>query len=155
MTPVEYRLQSGKSSKRGSSNVDKPVVLLADDNEATRTLIQAVLKGSFTVDTATDGRETIEMLKSRPYAAVLLDLLMPTFDGYFVLDFIARERPEMLDRVLVVTASVTSREMQRVREYGINAVIAKPFDVEALLEAVKSCAGADSGRPQRSLLPEG
>lgn len=136
--------------------MDKPVVLLADDNEATCTLITAVLKSDFTVDTATDGREAIEKLKSRQYSAILLDLLMPTFDGYAVLDYISRERRELLECVLVVTASVTAREMQRVREYGVRGIIAKPFDVDALLSAVKRCASGRSGDlPPGSILPTG
>ncbi|MGN6183222.1 MAG: response regulator [Thermoanaerobaculia bacterium] len=90
---------------------EKPLVLLADDNEATCTLITAILQNEFLVETAHDGMEAIEKLKSRQYAAVLLDLLMPVTDGYAVLDFLSQDRPELLSRVLVVTASLGAREM--------------------------------------------
>jgi CheY-like chemotaxis protein len=125
--------------------VDKPVVLLADDNEATCTLIKAVLQGEFTVELASDGSETIEKLKSRQYAAVLLDLLMPTSDGYAVLEHVAQHRPELMSRILVVTASVMRREMQRLEKYPIHGVVAKPFDVDELLAAVRRCSRAEGG----------
>ena len=123
--------------------MEKPFVLIADDNEATRTLLIALLRNDFTVETAHDGADAIAKLTSRRYAAVLLDLLMPRSDGYDVLDFVQSERPEMLSHVLVVTASLTERQLQRVRSYPICGVVAKPFDVEVLLAKVKDCAGDD------------
>ena len=121
--------------------MEKPLVLLADDNEATCTLITALLHRDFSVDIATDGHEAIEKLKRRQYAAVLLDLLMPFVDGYGVLDYLQRESPETLSRVLVVTASVSPREMTRLRQYTIRGLIPKPFEVEVLQMAVRHCAG--------------
>jgi two-component system sensor histidine kinase/response regulator len=121
--------------------VDKPFVLLADDNEATCTLIQALLQSEFAVDIASDGHEAIEKLKSRQYAAILLDLLMPIVDGYAVLDHLSAEQPDLLRRVIVVTASLSTREMQRLRSYAVRAVVPKPFEVEVLQNTVRQCAG--------------
>ena len=118
-----------------------------DDNEATCTLITALLRGDFLVETANDGNEAIEKLKSRQYAAILLDLLMPHADGYAVLDFLTAERPETLKRVLVVTAALSSRDMQRLDAYDICGVVAKPFEVESLFAAVKQCVGDDDDTP--------
>ena len=121
--------------------MEKPRVLLADDNEATCTLIVALLRNEFIVDVVSDGEDAIEKLKSRQYGAVLLDLLMPVADGYSVLDFLTRENPEMLQRVLVVTASISARTLQRVNEYPICKLVSKPFDVEVLQALVRHCAG--------------
>ena len=66
---------------------------------------------------------------------------MPIADGYAALDFLQRENPAMLSRVIVVTASLSPREMDRVDAYPIRGVIAKPFEVYVLQAAVKHCAG--------------
>jgi CheY-like chemotaxis protein len=132
--------------------VEKPFVLLADDNEATCTLIIALLQADFAVDVASDGGEAIEKLKSRQYAAILLDLLMPLVDGFAVLDFLREHRPDLLRRVIVVTASLSSRELQRVGQYDVFGVIAKPFEVDALQAAVHQVAGDNDGRPIRGPL---
>ncbi len=116
-------------------------MLLADDNEATCTLMTALLQGDFVVHVARDGSEAIEKLKTVQYAAILLDLLMPVVDGYAVLDYLRAERPDLLPRVLVVTASIAGREMQRVSSYAVRQVISKPFEVDALYSAVRECAG--------------
>ncbi|HYI13049.1 MAG TPA: response regulator [Thermoanaerobaculia bacterium] len=121
--------------------MEKPVVLLADDNEATCTLVTALLRSDFTVEVAFDGAHAIEKLKSRTYAAVLLDLRMPVTDGYGVLDYLQEERPEILSRVLIVTASLSAGEMERVRQYPVCGVVAKPFEVDALFGAVRQCVG--------------
>ena len=124
-----------------SQELEKPLVLLADDNEATCTLITALLHRDFAVDVANEGHEAIEKLKSRQYAAILLDLLMPLVDGYAVLDFLQKEKPELLSRVFVVTAALSPREMDRLQNYPVRAVIRKPFEVDALQAAVRECAG--------------
>ena len=132
--------------------MEKPRVLVADDNEATCTLLTALLHTDFVVETANDGHEAIEKLKSRQYAAILLDLLMPVADGYAVLDFLKSEAPHLLQRVVVVTAALSPRETQRVSTYKTCAVVRKPFEVEELQSIVRQCAdltGGDSflGRP--------
>lgn len=129
-------------------------MLLADDNEATCTLLTALLQGDFIVEVASDGREAIERLKSRQYAAILLDLLMPFVDGYAVLDYLREERPELLPHVLVVTASLGAREMQKVSAFEVAGIIAKPFEVDALLNAVRRCAGL-SGSSMRGPMISG
>jgi putative two-component system response regulator len=121
--------------------VEKPLVLLADDNEATCTLLTALLQKDFAVDIANDGHEVIEKLKSRQYAAILLDLLMPIVDGFAVLDRLQRESPETLARVIVMTAAVSPREMERVRGYAVCAVMTKPFEVDTFHATVRECAG--------------
>ena len=121
--------------------MQKPFVLVADDNEATCTLITALLHHDFAVVTATDGMSAIEQLKSRQFAAVILDLVMPVADGYAVLDFLRMERADLLPRTVVITASVARREMERVASYGVHTVMPKPFEVDELYAAVKEIAG--------------
>ena len=124
--------------------MDKPSVLLVDDNEATCTLVTAVLQRDFVTDVCADGAEAIEKLKSGKYAAIVLDLLMPPPDGYDVMDELLKSRPEMRRRTVVMTAALSPREKQRLKDYPIADLIAKPFDVEALLAAVKKCSGDSS-----------
>jgi CheY-like chemotaxis protein len=135
--------------------LEKPFVLLADDNEATCTLLTALLQGDFIVHVATDGGEAIGRLRSTQYSAVLLDLLMPFIDGYAVLDYLREERPELFPRTLVVTASLAARDMKRVAQYPVAGVIAKPFEVDILLSSVRRCAGISGPSMRTSLMSGG
>jgi len=136
------------------SRPEKPFVLLVDDNEATGTLVTAILHRDFNVEIATDGMEAIDRLKTGNYAAVLLDLRMPQLDGYGVLDFIKSERADLLGRTLVLTAALNDRELQRVKQFDVFGIMAKPFDIETLLAAVRSCAGGSSN-PLGTILSSG
>src|SRR6476659_559018 len=69
----QCKMRSSKSEFPRMSKVEKPHVLLADDNEATCTLLTALLQREFEVAIATDGNEAIERLRTRRYAALLLD----------------------------------------------------------------------------------
>jgi len=136
------------------SKPDKPFVLLVDDNEATCTLVTAILQRDFNVEVASDGLEALDKLKTGNYGAVVLDLRMPQLDGFGVLDSIKANRPELLRRILVLTAALSPRELDRAKSYEICGVVAKPFDVDELLAAVKSCVDPGS-RPLGPALSSG
>ena len=127
------------------SKLEKPSVLVVDDNEATSTLLRALLQPHFVVEIAADGNEAIDKLRVQKYAATLLDLRMPQSDGFSVLDFLKSTRPEALKSVLVVTASLSKNELARVQTYDVCGIVPKPFEIETLLSAVKSCVGSEDG----------
>ena len=134
--------------------MEKPIVLLADDNEPTTTLLTALLHNDFEIDVVSDGADAIERLKTRSYAAVILDLLMPEVDGFGVLEFVRQHSPEVLKRILVVSAALTRRELDRLEPYDVCGIISKPFEVDSLLAAVRKCTG--DARPLRgSILNSG
>ena len=136
------------------SRPEKFVVLLVDDNEATCTLVTAILHRDFDVETASDGAEAIDRLKTGNYAAIVLDLRMPNVDGFGVLDHLQAHRPEMLGKTIVLSAALTARELERAKTYRVCDIIAKPFDVDTLLAAVKGCAGG-SGNTLGSVFSSG
>ncbi len=133
-------------------DVERPFVLLVDDNEATCTLITAVLRRDFAVEVASDGNKAIERLRTNHYNAILLDLRMPQADGFAVLDYLKETAPRHLRSVIVVTAALTAREISRAESYGICCIIRKPFEVDALLETVKQCAASGEGNPIGNVL---
>ena len=136
------------------STAEKPFVLLIDDNEATRTLITAVLHRDFAIDVAGDGNEAIEKLRTNHYSVIILDLRMPEVDGFSVLEFLQQHDARRLRSVLVVTAALTAPELARTKAFDICGIIRKPFDVDALHEAVKQCASA-GGTPIGNVLSSG
>lgn len=127
------------------SKIEKPSVLVVDDDDATATLLRALLQPHFAIEIAADGNEAIEKLRVKQYAATLLDLRMPHRDGFAVLDFFKSARPESLKSVLVVTALLTTQDIARVKAYGVHGIVAKPFEIDSLLAAVKSCVDSEDG----------
>jgi DNA-binding NtrC family response regulator len=116
---------------------NKPV-LIVDDDDAIRTLVERVLRREkFIVESARDGHEAIEKLSRNDYATVLLDLMMPRVDGLGVLRFLETERPQCAKKVIVMTANLHgAAEAARARAVR---VLSKPFDIRQLVAHVREC----------------
>lgn len=114
-------------------------VLVADDDVMIRRLIARTLeRESYAVEEARDGAETIEKCSNGPPPAViLLDMMMPRIDGGGVLDWMRENQPELIRRVVVMTAF--TRVAAEVAERYC-PVIYKPFDLSELVAAVRERA---------------
>ena len=90
-------------------NQQKPKILIVDDDDAIRTMVERVLKREqFEVDSARDGFEAIEKLTHNDYGTVLLDLMMPRVDGHGVLHYLESQRNAPKPWVIVMTANLQS-----------------------------------------------
>ncbi|HEX9983997.1 MAG TPA: response regulator [Thermoanaerobaculia bacterium] len=113
-------------------------VLVADDDEPIRKLVAKVLqRNGFIVDAAVDGQDAIERLQVDRFDACVLDLMMPRVDGVGVLRFMQEHDPPMLARTIVVTAY--PRTAKATDLSAVCEVISKPFEVDTLVNAVRSC----------------
>jgi DNA-binding response OmpR family regulator len=116
---------------------DKPV-LIVDDDDAIRTLVERVLRREkFAVESARDGHEAIEKLSRNDYATILLDLMMPRVDGLGVLRFLETERPQCAKQVIVMTANLHGGA-EAARAKAVR-VLPKPFDIGQLIAHVREC----------------
>ena len=116
------------------SDQDLPI-LIVDDDEPTRKLLQAILmRYGFHTEIASNGREAIELIQSREYAMVILDLMMPTASGQDVVDFLSTY-PRRVP-VVVCTAAGVAKSLVFDTNV-VKAVIRKPFDIDQLIEIVK------------------
>lgn len=115
-------------------------VLVVDDDPAIRTLITTLLVRTHAdVDCVSDGGDAISRLADHSYSVIILDLMLPRLDGFKVLDELASSHPDLLDRIIVLTAAARSKlaPLQRRRVWG---VMRKPFDIGDFTNAVADCA---------------
>jgi CheY-like chemotaxis protein len=115
-------------------------ILVIDDNKDLRDLMRVVLEGAgYTVDLADDGEAGLDAQRRQPADVVITDLFMPNRDGYETLQRLREEYPTV--KVLVVSGGGARVRgpgyLFAARESGAHAVLAKPFDNEALLGAVR------------------
>ena len=134
----------------GRAHGDPPVrstattipILVAEDDELLRQTLRLLFEEEgYAVLEAADGRQVLELLRTSPQPlVVVLDLLMATFSGEEVLYAVAKDH--RLRRrhafVLVSAAPHLSRRLRLMRVLTQLAVqrIAKPFDIDVLLDAV-------------------
>jgi DNA-binding response OmpR family regulator len=116
-----------------------PRVLVADDEDAIRTLVARVLRrAGFDPVEARDGLHAIEELDSSGFDAVILDLMMPRIDGFGVIDHLIETHPRMMEKTIVMTAFPKAAARERL--HHLCAIVSKPFDVEELIALVRGCA---------------
>ena len=109
-------------------------ILVVDDNEALReNLAEALVLEGYDVASEPDGEAALRRLEREPFAAVLLDLMMPGLDGREVL---ARIRQDLrLEHLRVVITTGYSGSTARAGVEA-DAVLLKPFGVRELLAAI-------------------
>ena len=114
-------------------------VLVVDDNEAIREMIQQVLEvEGFRVSTAANGQEALEQIVEQPPAMVLLDLQMPVLDGWQTQARLREVRPEL--PVVFMTAG--NRARVEAEKHHAAGYLAKPFNLVDLLDTVERFATA-------------
>jgi CheY-like chemotaxis protein len=116
------------------------VVLVIDDDTEIRHVIHEVLADEgYQVQEASDGAQGLEILASahRPLV-VLLDLMMPRMDGFEVCRRLEAD-PALRDQHAIILMSARKR-LEEANSPVVDAMIAKPFDVNALLATVDHLA---------------
>jgi CheY-like chemotaxis protein len=90
------------------------------------------LKGHKCIAT-NDGKSGIEILKNENFDAVLLDLAMPEFSGYDVIDVLEKENELEKNKIIVFTASTISEiELDKLVKRGVHSYLLKPTDLDDL-----------------------
>lgn len=112
--------------------------LIVDDDVAIRVLLSRILRRScFEVDSARDGAEAIEKLSADDYSVILLDLMMPRIDGVAVVRFLEAYRPELLKKVIVLTAWGAAA-YEKVSPH-VARFLEKPFNIDELMREITEC----------------
>ena len=117
-------------------------LLLVDDVMVNREIAAKILRHfGFTVDTAENGKEAVDMVsasKAGYYNAVLMDIQMPVMDGHDAAQKIrALPDKELADiPIIAMTANAFSEDVQKAKEAGMNAHVAKPIDMNVLKETL-------------------
>ena len=114
-------------------------ILLVEDIEINRLLAETVLTDSgFLVESAVDGSDAVEAVKNHPpryYDLILMDIQMPVMNGYEATRLIRNMERSDTKVLPIVALSANAREedKQMSLESGMNAHVAKPFDIANLI----------------------
>ena len=126
-------------------------LLLVEDNDINREIAMMMLKSEgYTVDTASDGKIAVEMLESAGpgrYDMVLMDIQMPVMDGYTATRTIrAMEDPGLAGiPIVAMTANAFKEDVEAAFEAGMDGHIAKPLDVDKMMNEIKRVLGSSKG----------
>ncbi|HUS17821.1 MAG TPA: response regulator [Chloroflexia bacterium] len=116
-------------------------ILVVDDTADIRALCEHILKGAgYEVQSAMNGRQAVEMLKDYPADLIMMDIMMPSMDGLTACEAI-RSDPATRNIPVVFMSAVSNLQTLAPRVIRLaTAVVAKPFDMDVLLDTVKRLA---------------
>jgi CheY-like chemotaxis protein len=114
-------------------------ILVVDDNAYMRSILKEVLESeTYVVDTASDGLIALDKIihqQAMP-AVILLDLNLPRMHGLQLIEALRQHEEVRLDSIIVLSGD--SDALQQASMLGIHYCLAKPFDLETLLELVST-----------------
>jgi CheY-like chemotaxis protein len=128
----------------------KQTILVVEDNENTRRLLETILRSAgYEVTLAPDAEEGLRILEGEaPINLVLLDLFLPGADGMQFLRQRAEMDQERQPPVIVVSATEDMDTLRpQLRELGAKLALRKPFDVQELLDGVSRYATKPNPQP--------
>jgi signal transduction histidine kinase len=117
-------------------------ILVVEDHKSMSRAIKGILESEgYTVVTATDGLEALQVMKRSRPDLILADIMMPRMDGYALYEEV-RACPEWIPIPFVFLTAKSEREDKlRGKKLGAEDYITKPFDAEELIVSVRSRLG--------------
>ena len=122
-------------------------ILIIDDAFSNLHLLQSILESDgYSVIPVDDGRKALEIVKeSKDIGLILLDIMMPNFDGYQFLDQM-KEIDEKNIPVIVVSAKTDTQSIQTALEKGAYDYLSKPFNIQDVLNKIRPAINGSGGR---------
>ncbi len=116
-------------------------ILVVEDNSELAKLLELILRrAGYDVALAVDGADALQRFAQHEPDLVLLDIMLPSLDGYEVSDRIRHTLHS--DVPIIMLSSLDSYlDMERSRQVGATDHIAKPFDKDNLLEIIARYTG--------------
>ena len=116
-----------KEDLKEESTGPLPLLLIAEDDISNYRLAELVLRKHFNIIHAWDGAEAIELYKEKQPALILMDINMPTMNGYQAFDKIKSLNPEV--PIIAVTAYAMANEEKFIMDAGFDGYVSKPIDI--------------------------
>jgi putative two-component system response regulator len=128
------------SGRPASAPHGRARLLVVDDEDANRRLLNRLLSPEYEVHTAADGEEALAALERMDVDVVLLDVRLPGLDGFEVCARLKRMERTRLVPVVLVTGHGAREHRIRGIHAGADDFLTKPFDAEELHARVASLA---------------
>ena len=114
-----------------------PLILLVDDNQVNQLVASEILKKSgCRVETANNGLEAIEKVKSNVYDLIFMDIQMPKMDGITATMEIKKLGLPNLPPIIAMTAYAMEEDKEKFLSNGMDDYIPKPIKSEVLINKV-------------------
>lgn len=121
----------------------KPTILLIEDNEQNRYLATFLLEQhGYQVTAAVDGRRGIELARTLNPAIILLDIQLPTMDGYAVATALRKLEALQATPIIAVTSYAMAGDREKALTAGCTGYIEKPINPDTFVADIERISAA-------------
>jgi two-component system, OmpR family, alkaline phosphatase synthesis response regulator PhoP len=124
-----------------------PTVLIADDELNMRVLLKATLEEledkGVKLLTADNGKEALEIIKTKKPELVILDIMMPEMNGFKVCNTVKNVLGMKDIFILMLTAKAQEVHRQKGKDVGADIYMTKPFNPDEVFEKVAEVLGIE------------
>jgi two-component system, chemotaxis family, chemotaxis protein CheY len=124
------------------------VLVVDDDPDILEALSEILEAEGFEIRRARNGKEALDRLEPDAPQLILLDLMMPVMDGWEFAQRM-RQRPPEIARIPIIVLSADRNVGSKAAELGAVGHLAKPFELNDLLELVRRSLEPTAGAAQR------
>ena len=115
--------------------INKPYILIVDDEIGSRESLRMILKTNYQVHAVEDGQKALDFISRQRVDVVTLDLNMPGMSGIEVLKEIKRTQDDI--QVIIITGFGTMNTAIEAFRYGIVDFLFKPFNIAEIISIVR------------------
>jgi CheY-like chemotaxis protein len=123
----------------GTVTQETKKILVVEDEKDILELLLSVFDdcGDYRILSAVDGEEALKLVRADNPDIILLDIQLPTLNGYEVCKSVKSDPTMSSTKVLILSGMAQNSDRQKAKEAGADGYIAKPFSSIELLEKVE------------------
>jgi len=116
-------------------------ILLIEDNDDISDMISQYMKlKKYDCVVINNGKDGLNQILDNDYDVVLLDLAMPEFSGYDIIESLENMGKLKKQKIIVLTAyTITDTKMNELEERGVYSCIKKPVQLNELVKVIQDC----------------
>jgi CheY-like chemotaxis protein len=113
-----------------------PDVLVIEDEPYIARMVAAIVgRLKYQVEVVSTGSNAVRRISEQNYSAIVLDLMLPDLGGFDIIEHIRQSKPELLKRVIVITASIM--HLKKLGREQLGGMLEKPFDIHDLSALIR------------------
>lgn len=112
-------------------------LLVVEDEQTLRRLLEYRLSKHYDVRTAANGQEALDLVAEMPPDLIVSDIMMPQLDGFALQSALQEDKETRAIPFIFLTAKADEESQTRGRRTGVDDYITKPFDIEQLMSRIE------------------
>lgn len=140
-------MRSDRSIRLKQDALAQSVLVAEDERNLVEALSFLMQRAGYVVSVARDGPTAVAMACDLRPDLVLLDIMLPGFDGFEVVVAIKREMAGKVPRIMMLTAKGHERDRHKALALGVDDYVTKPFSNRDVIDRVRALLSRDKRQP--------